>query len=416
MDTVRVIGYGFLGLPLAFAALPVYVHVPRFYAEVAQMDLTLLGILLLSARLLDAGIDPWRGWLADRVRRRVLLALALIPLSLGFVALLNPPAEDAALWLLGSLALTYIGYSAASVAYQAWGADVGLDSADRTRLTASREGFGLIGVMLAAALPGWLASSLNEGVPRLAWVLPPLLVVSALIAFGSVGNGQPTSAPRRPFLFTLRQVWVDRAFRRLLVVFMVNGIAAALPATLFLFFVADVLQSEAASGPLLALYFAAGAASLPLWVRLAARCGRPLAWLGAMGVAMAAFAWASVLGAGDLWAYAAICLASGLALGGDLALPAAIAADLGERQGQAGAYFGVWNFVAKLNLALAAGLALPALGLLGYQSGSGEGLRVLSFGYALLPLGFKALAAGLLWYWRDGLEFRYEPITDQSAA
>ena len=45
-------------------------------------------------------------------------------------------------------------------------------------------------------------------------------------------------------------------------------IAAALPATLFLFFVADVLQLERASGPLLALYFVAGAASLPLWVTL----------------------------------------------------------------------------------------------------------------------------------------------------
>jgi hypothetical protein len=51
-------------------------------------------------------------------------------------------------------------------------------------------------------------------------------------------------------------------------------------------------------------------------------------------------------------------------------LPAAIAADLGERQGQAGACFGVWNFVAKLNLALAAGLALPLLGFLGYAPGS----------------------------------------------
>ena len=36
--------------------------------------------------------------------------------------------------------------------------------------------------------------------------------------------------------------------RRLLAVFALNGIASALPATLFLFFVADVLRAEAASG------------------------------------------------------------------------------------------------------------------------------------------------------------------------
>lgn len=404
MPRGTILAYGLLGLPLAFAALPIYVHVPRFYAETAGMELALLGAILLGARLLDAGIDPWLGWLADRVRRPTMVAVALLPFALGFVALLNPPATHVAVWLLGSLALTYLGFSAASVAYQAWGADVGADSQVRTRLTASREGFGLIGVVLAAALPAVLAPDLGEGIARLAWVLPPVLLVAAIVTFSRVTVGQPVSATAQPLLPSLRRVLGDGAFRRLLLVFVANGIAAALPATLFLFFVADVLGAEKASGPLLALYFIAGAASLPLWVRLSAAYGRPLAWWAAMLLSIVAFAGASLLGTGDLWPFAIICIASGLALGADLALPAAIAADLGERQGQAGACFGVWNFVAKLNLALAAGLSLPLLGLLGYVPGQGAALGALTFAYALLPLAFKALAAVLLWRWRHSLE------------
>lgn len=403
MPATRVLAYGLLGLPLAFAALPIYVHVPRFYAEVAGMELALLGAILLGARLLDAGIDPWLGWLADRVPRRAMVAAALLPFALGFVALLNPPAGNAALWLLGALALTYLGFSAASVAYQAWGADVGGDPGQRTRLTASREGFGLVGVVLAAALPGLLSNNMAEGIARLAWILPPLLLVAALITFMKVGAGS-TARRTEPLWPSLRMVFAQQAFRRLLAVFVANGIAAALPATLFLFFVADVLQAESYSGALLALYFVAGAASLPLWVSLAARLGRVAAWLLAMLLAMLAFGGAGLLGAGDLGWFAAICIASGLALGADLALPAAIAADLGERQGRAGACFGVWNFVAKLNLALAAGLALPLLALLGYAPGTPEGLPALSFAYALLPLLFKAVAAALLWRWRHSLE------------
>lgn len=403
MPATRVLAYGLLGLPLAFAALPIYVHVPRFYAEVAGMELALLGAILLGARLLDAGIDPWLGWLADRVPRRAMVAAALLPFALGFVALLNPPAGNAALWLLGALALTYLGFSAASVAYQAWGADVGGDPGQRTRLTASREGFGLVGVVLAAALPGLLSNNMAEGIARLAWILPPLLLVAALITFMKVGAGS-TARRTEPLWPSLRMVFAQQAFRRLLAVFVANGIAAALPATLFLFFVADVLQAESYSGALLALYFVAGAASLPLWVSLAARLGRVAAWLLAMLLAIVAFGGAGLLGAGDLGWFAAICIASGLALGADLALPAAIAADLGERQGRAGACFGVWNFVAKLNLALAAGLALPLLALLGYAPGTPEGLPALSFAYALLPLLFKAVAAALLWRWRHSLE------------
>jgi Na+/melibiose symporter-like transporter len=404
MTTGRVLSYGLLGLPLAFAALPIYVHVPRFYAETAGMELALLGAILLGTRLLDAGIDPWLGWLADRVPRPTMVALALVPFASGFVALLNPPAENAALWLIGSLTLTYVGFSAASVAYQAWGVDIGPTSALRTRLTAAREGFGLLGVVLAAGLPVVLASDLDTGIARLSWVLPPLLLIAAATTFSRVGVGQPVPAASQPLLPSLRRVMADSAFRRLLGVFVANGIASALPATLFLFFVADVLQQEKASGPLLALYFVAGAASLPLWVKLSARFGRVHAWLGAIVLSIVAFAGASQLGSNDVALFAVICIASGLALGADLALPAAIAADLGERQGQAGACFGVWNLVAKLNLALAAGLALPLLALLGYVPGSGEGLASLTFAYALLPLGFKALAGILLWRWRHSLE------------
>ncbi len=404
MTSGRILAYGLLGLPLAFAALPIYVHVPRFYAEVTGMSLALLGAILLATRLVDAAIDPWLGWLADRVPRRGMVAVALLPFAAGFFALLNPPEEHAAVWLIGALALTYLGFSAATIAYQAWGADVGSDSGLRTRLTAAREGFGLLGVVLAAALPAVLAPSLSDGIARLSWILPILLLIAATTTFSLVGPGLSQRAPNQPLLPSLRRVLADPAFRRLLGVFVANGIAAALPATLFLFFVADVLHLEAAGGALLALYFVAGAASLPLWVALAGRFGRVAAWLGAMVLSIIAFAGASQLGSGDLWPFAAICLASGLALGADLSLPAAIAADIGERQGQAGACFGVWNFVAKLNLALAAGLALPLLALLGYVPGSGAGLPALSFAYALLPLAFKALAAGLLWRWRHTLE------------
>ena len=437
MSNGRILAYGLLGLPLAFAALPIYVHVPRFYAEAAGMELALLGAILLGARLLDAGIDPWLGWLADRVRRPQMVAIALIPFVTGFVALLNPPAQDAGLWLLGSLALTYIGFSAASVAYQAWGADIGENSSLRTRLTAAREGFGLLGVVLAAALPAVIASNMVDGVARLAWILPPLLLVAAVITFrtlllplqggGWVGDGflSPSTHPHPgpplvlldtapaghkgeganlSLLASLRRVLADQTFRRLLMVFVANGIASALPATLFLFFVADVLHLESASGPLLALYFVSGAASLPLWVKVASQHGRVFAWGCAMALSIFAFAGASLLGSGDLIPFAIICLASGLALGADLTLPAAIAADIGERQGQAGACFGVWNFVAKLNLALAAGLSLPLLGVLGYVPGSSSGLPALIFAYALLPLAFKALAGLLLWRWRHTLE------------
>ena len=61
VPTRQMVAYGALGFPLAFAALPLYVHVPRLYAENAGLPLALVGLLLLAARFADALADPLLG-------------------------------------------------------------------------------------------------------------------------------------------------------------------------------------------------------------------------------------------------------------------------------------------------------------------------------------------------------------------
>ena len=142
---------------------------------------------------------------------------------------------------------------------------------------------------------------------------------------------------------------------------------------------------------------------MPLWVTLAKRYGEQRAWLIGMALAIAAFVWAYTLGAGAVAGFAVICILSGFALGADLALPPALLAavighanDIGKHEG---AYFGLWNWATKMNLALAAGISLPLLEVLGYTTGTtdAQGLHALALGYALLPCLLKTLAAILLW-------------------
>jgi Na+/melibiose symporter-like transporter len=70
----------------------------------------------------------------------------------------------------------------------------------------------------------------------------------------------------------------------------------------------------------------------------------------------------------------------------------------GDQGSAEGAYFGWWNFATKLNLALAAGLALPTLAWLGYTPGAQDAaaLQTLTIAYCLLPCALKLLAATLL--------------------
>lgn len=403
MNTARVFAYGLLGAPLAAAALPIYIHIPKLYAEHYGVSLTLLGVVLFAARLVDALADPLIGAAGDRARgRRVIVLLGLLPLAVGLPALVKPLAGiDPLLWLVGALLLVYAGYSIATINYAAWGAELSTTPALGTRLVASREGWALVGVVAASVAPGLLADDAPTGLWRAVLYWLPWLALAALLTATTVPDLRP-QAMAQPLLVTLREVMRHQRFRRLLAVFALNGIAAAVPGTLVLFFIADVLQAPEREGLFLALYFVAGVLALPLWTRLADRIGRARSWAASMLLAIAVFGWAWTLGPGDATAFMLICVGSGIALGADLALPPALLAGLIARREEplpAGGSFGVWTFVTKLNLALAAGVALPALALLGYRPGEqgDEARAALTAVYALLPLLLKAAALCLLW-------------------
>lgn len=398
--------YGLLGLPLAFVALPLYVILPNLYARNFGVPLAALGAVLLAARLFDAVLDPligrWTDRLFARSHRAVLAAggAAAVVLALGLWGLLFPPTDARAnvtallTWAGALMAITYTAYSVASVAHQTWGTRLGGTEAQRSRVSAWREGLALVGVLTAAVLPGTLGLGATviafAGLLAMGWWAWSGAVVPTArgLTMGLLPRAHPLRQPR---------------FVRLLAVFVVNGTASAVPATLVLFFVQDRLQVPASVEPaFLATYFLCAALSLPLWVRLVPRLGLARTWLAGMALSVLVFIWAATLGAGDTVAFLIVCALSGIALGTDLALPSALLTglmdELGERGQREGAYLGWWNFAAKLNLALAAGLALPLLGVFGYSPGARDAsaLWTLTVAYCLLPCGLKLLAAGLL--------------------
>jgi Na+/melibiose symporter-like transporter len=430
--------YGVFGMPLAMLALPIYVYVPQFYAQRGGLTLAVIGAALLAARTAAAFVDPLLGWWITRsggaYPRFVLIALPL--LLAGYGALFHPPVLAGGLalvWFLGALMLVYTGFSLATIAHQSWGAALTQQPGERARVAAVRESCGLLGVMTAAAVPavfGYDVLSVTFAVVLLAAAAlllrkaprPPRAfaastpaaahaasaahAAAAHAAAGPAADADANAADhaaggaRREFSAALAP-FRQRRFRVLFLVLMINGVAASIPATLFLFFAEDRLKLGANAGLFLLAYFACAAASMAAWPAIAQRVGEARAWAGSMLLTAVVFIWAWGLGPGDAISYAIICLLSGLALGADLALPPALLAGVIARAGESGqreaAYFGVWNWGVQMTLALAAGVALPTLEWLGYVPGTGQGLGALSFAYALLPCCLKLLAAALLW-------------------
>ena len=399
------LAYGLLGLPLAFVALPLYVILPNYYAKTYGLPLATLGVILLGARLFDAFIDPLLGRLSDRLFARsaasVLQAglLAAVVLALGFALLFFPQVTAPGalvVWVAVMLMVTYAAYSFLSVSHQSWGSMLGGNEAERSRIVAWREALGLVGVVLASVTPVAL------GMPATTGIFFAVLVMGWLAWTQAVQPVVKKDAPVVP-----GAIWLPfrhSNFKRLLLVFMLNGTASAVPATLVLFFIQDRLQAPSSLEPLfLGSYFLAAALSIPLWLAVVKRIGLARAWLVGMALAIAVFSLATQVSSGQTTVFLVICALSGIALGTDLALPGALLAGVIQRNGDSGklegAYFGWWNFAIKLNLALAAGLALPLLGLFGYAPGarSPEALNALVIAYCVLPCVLKLAAGGSLY-------------------
>ena len=386
---------------LAFAGLPLYIHAPKFFADEYGVSLSLLGVALLAVRGLDFIQDPALGWVADRLNgwQAPAAVLAAVTMAVGMVALFAVPAVISPIWwFVICLAVLFTAYSFLTILFYAQGIATASRYGPRGHktLAAWREGGALLGVCLAAALPSVLQGfGLSAPMAFFAYIFAAIALLAAAAMYFDWTGVASEAAP-------VWQALRDRGIRRLMILGVLNSAPVAVSSTLFLFFVADRLgyDSDAVGGPLFVVFFLCAAASVPAWSALADRIGMKKTLLSGMGLSIAAFAWALGLGEGDVIAFGIICALSGAALGADMTfLPALFARRVEEIRMPAGVGFGLWNFCAKLSLALAAATVLPALDLSGFETGvqnTPEALWSLTLLYAGLPCLLKIIAFSFL--------------------
>lgn len=405
MSPFRLAAYGALGLPLAMAMMPIYMISPKYYGENLGLNLVSLGAILFLTRLLDTAQDPFLGRIVDSFQAKrfgwpIITVLASILLAISFVLLFSPPdwSELGLMaWLTCCLIALYAAHSLLNICYVTWGTRLSDEPLVRSRVVAWREGLGLLGVVCASVLPVALVEHFGAGVGYKAFAYGFSATLFAALAITLLWTPRPLD---RVMIASAgwRTALGYRPVRRVFHFFLLNAVAVAVPATLVLFFIGDIVQRPQEAGLFLALYFLAGLIALPCWVALADRIGKRSAWLVGSALAATALFGASAVGEGDVLLYSLVCLAAGAALGADLALPTAMLADVipTEQRHNTGLYVGIWVLIGKLALAIAAGVTLPLLGWFDYQPGVPTTAAPLMYLYVCFPIALKAVAAVVL--------------------
>lgn len=451
LSTKTIYAHGSLGLPLAVIGYPLAIWIPAHYSGGLGISLAAVGTILMLARLTDVITDPLMGEISDRWRtrigrRRPWLLIGIPVMSLGVYNLFMPGPGVGILYFLIWLTIFFIGSTMIGLPHRAWGAELSPDYHQRSRVTAAREIYVLVGLMVAASVPmiveiradggssvlqvfttlwsdaiGAFAGDFRDKtvvdratltgpvLAGLAWTVILFLPICAAVVLIFVKEPPPTAGESRPkFREGLKLVMKNGPMLRVLLIVLLVHFGESFRNAVSLFFIRDIVGVPTI-GAAYFFYFIAGLAAIPFWLALGRRIGKHKAFMCTL-ITVALVSGANLfLGYGDYSVFFLLFVVKGFCFGGLQFLPIAMLADVVDvdaaRSGgrRAGTYFAFLGFTEKLAIAFGTGVSLNIVGLLGFDPAGGVaastdiGVLALRLVYCLGPIVFYGLALKLIW-------------------
>ncbi|MEZ5559951.1 MAG: glycoside-pentoside-hexuronide (GPH):cation symporter [Pseudomonadales bacterium] len=414
------LSYGAPSFAGAGMAIPIAIHLTIFYSDVILVPLGIIALVKAVARAFDALTDPLMGWISDSTRsrfgRRRPWILVGAPLAaLAFYLMFSPPQQisgiNAAAWFAATYALYYVFHTIYVIPHYGLGPELTLDYNERSTLFGIREGFSVLGTLIAAVAPPLFIAALGgqrEGYSGFAALLGALLVLLYVNLVLQVRERPEFSAWRpNPMIPGLRRVFRNRAFRILLLVYLTSSVTGAIPGLMMPYYTKYVLQPENPDlwlAVFLATYFGAGFLFLPVWVWLARRFEKKPVWLASFIPSITGSASLFFLGPGDIWPTFFVLLWAGAAFGAGLFLAPAMQADVidydefytGKRR--EAQYASLWSIMSKFVVIPSMSIPLAVLASAGYEPNVAQSETVqltIRAIFGLAPATTALLALGL---------------------
>jgi Na+/melibiose symporter-like transporter len=434
--------HGSVGMPLAIIGYPLVVYLPPFYAQEVGLNMALMAIVLVIARMSDVVTDPLIGTLSDRWqtrigRRKPWLIMGMPLMLLGTVMIFMPPDGVGIGHLLTWTIIMYLGWTMVTLPYGAWGAELSPLYHQRSRVTASREGFVLIGLFLAALAPavvqamgakfqagetdgalmqaliwmigkdGQLGIGYGPILASMAWLLIILLPLTVFMVVTRVKEAPPQSVQKTDWKQGMRVLKNNGPFKRMILMLLIVVTGESFRNALSVFFMQHVIQIQAQIGLMYLIYFGVGILGIPFWLILGKRIGKHKAFCVAVGISSGSILGMFFLQAGQLVPFAVMFAVKGFCFAAFQFLPLSMLADIVDvdtarsKEHRTGLFFAMSGMAQKFAMAIGLGLSLGLLALVGFDAtqavhteGQLMALRVL---YIVGPVILYMMAFAVAW-------------------
>jgi Na+/melibiose symporter-like transporter len=422
LPTGALVAYAAPAVALQAMMVPLLLTLPTYFSVEVGLDLQIVGLMFMLARLWEAVTDPLIGAWSDRTRsrwgsRRPWM-VAGVPIAIGATwFLVQPPQGASPLYLLAWLMIFYLGWSLVFIPYQSWGAEITGDFQDRTRVVAFREAGSFGGYLFATVapivvlqwwrgieIPGW-----GEQVRVIGGffaIALPLTVAWCLLQVPTRDLRQDAQHPQWSQLYRL--LVRNRPFARLLGAYFLDRMSMGAYLAMMPLFVSFVLGMQKHFLLIALVISVASVAFCPLWVLLARRVGKHRSYVVANVITCLAYVGLFLAPPTALVYLLVVYVVLGLGNAGTMILPPSMTADavdydhLLSGRAQAGGHMAFLAFVYKSGMAAGVFVGLGFASLWGFSGRGGmqqapEAMFGARAAVSLLPILLLLPAMGMMW-------------------
>ena len=384
------------------------IMLPAFFTEVHGFEISVIGIIIFLSKLIDIITDPLVGWLNDKnfFPRKAYLLIGGILSGLALTQLFLKQDIDQEIFLFVWLSILYLGWTMFQIPYLSIGYDLEKNYFLRTKLSATREFFILLGLFCSLGIPMFFSIS-NEKLLENIVFIATLFGLMGLILFCSlIPENKTTNEKKIKFKKVIKNLKKNIYFSKVFLVLVVNNLANVFPMVLFAFFITYVLGGDDSNRQTtLFFYFLFAIIGVPFWTIISKKYGKKEVWSLSLFMSAMFFLLVFFLEDGNFLFFIIISCITGFCLGADLIIPPSIQADITDwhrsKFGEdiSGVLFSIITFLNKFAFAVVSIFVFGIMGVLDFDTDGEINTNVRLFiiiSYALAPILLKLLAAYLL--------------------
>ncbi|MDC3090910.1 MFS transporter [Rickettsiales bacterium] len=387
----------------AIPTFPVMILLPQIYVTDYNLAFATIGSVLFLAKIIDMFSDPLMGWVCDKnfLSKKSWIVIGTFISGIAFYKLILPDVIPDAIYLFVWISLLYFGYTVFQVSYLSIGYDLEIDYEKRSKLSAGREFFVILGLLSSVSLPVLFKDITIASELFLLYLalFSGSITIPMFLMFIRETKGETSKDLKfNNLLVELRE---NESLFKLLIPWFLNCLANAFPMLLFVFFVTSILNgTEEEKELILFLYFLSALLGMAFWVLLIKYIEKKDIWRLSMTISSLVFVFVFFLETGNIIYFLIISCLTGFCLGADLAIPPSMLSDVTDyhkkkfKSDISGLLFSMLILINKLTFALATLVAFSILDYFDYnaeKTSSENAKYILVFMYAGVPITLKLI-------------------------